>query len=160
MVEIQTVSIVIASAGVFVAVIYYILQVRHQTRLRQTDLVIRLYSTLGSKEFVENELKILDLEFKDSEGFIQKYGSVHKFIESPDYTPFMMYSIFFEGVGVLLHKKFIDIDLVDDLFSSPIILYWNKMKPIIEAMRKYFGRPQLSEWFECLYNEMSKREQK
>lgn len=87
MVEIQTVSIVIASAGVFVAVIYYILQVRHQTRLRQTDLVI---------------------------DFIQLWVAKN----------------------------------------------WNKMRPIIEAMRKYFGRPQLSKWFECLYNEMSKREQK
>jgi hypothetical protein len=49
----QTVSIAIASAGVFVAAVYYILQIRHQTKIRQTDLVIRLYSTYGSKEFQE-----------------------------------------------------------------------------------------------------------
>jgi len=52
----------------------------------------------------------------------------------------------------------VSIDLVDDLFSSPIILYWDKMKPMIEGMRKYFYRPQLGEWFEYLYNEMRKRE--
>jgi hypothetical protein len=37
MVDIQTVSIAIASAGVFLAAIYYILQIRHQTRIRQTS---------------------------------------------------------------------------------------------------------------------------
>jgi len=160
MVDIQTISIVIACAGVFIAAIYYVLQIRHQTRVRQTDLVMRLYSTLGSKEFVEGDPKIFNLEFKDFEGFLHKYGSFSKFMESPDYAPFMMYSMFFEGVGILLHRKLVDIDLVDDLFSSPIIVGWERMKPMTEALRKYFSRPQMAEWFEYLYNEMKKREQK
>jgi hypothetical protein len=42
MVDIQTVSIAIASAGVFVAAICYILHLMHQTSMRQTDLVVRL----------------------------------------------------------------------------------------------------------------------
>ena len=67
---------------------------------------------------------------------------------------------FFEGVGVLLHKKLINIALVDDLFSSPIKISWEKMKPIAEGERKQFGRPQIWEWWEYLYNEMQKREQK
>jgi LPS sulfotransferase NodH len=29
-----------------------------------------------------------------------------------------------------------------------------------KALREYFKRPQLAEWFEYLYNEMKKREQK
>jgi hypothetical protein len=80
-------------------------------------------------------------------------------MESPDYAPYMMDHEFFEGVGILLHKKLIDIELVDDLFSSPIIMIWEKTLPITKALREYFKRPQLSEWFEYLYNEMKKREQ-
>jgi len=34
MVDIQTVSIAIASAGVFAAAVYYILQLKHQTKIR------------------------------------------------------------------------------------------------------------------------------
>jgi hypothetical protein len=158
-VDIQTVSIAVASAGVFLAAIYYIFQIRHQTKLRQTDLIMRLYSTLGSKEFVENDPKIFNQEFKDLEGFMHKYGSFSKFMESPDYAPFMMDSMFFEGVGILLYRKLVDIELVDDLFSSPIISIWEKMLPMTKALREYFNRPQMGEWFECLYNEMKKREQ-
>ena len=159
MVDVQTISIVIASAGVFVAAIYYIFQIRHQTRMRQTDLIMRLYSTLGSKEFVENDPKIFNQDFEDLKGFMHKYGSFSKFMESPDYAPFMMDSMFFEGVGLLLYRKLVDIELVDDLFSSPIITIWEKMLPMIKALREYFNRPQMGEWFEYLYNEMKKREQ-
>lgn len=49
MVDVQTISVAIASASVVAGVIYYSLQVRHQNlqiqqqnKMRQTDLVIRL----------------------------------------------------------------------------------------------------------------------
>jgi hypothetical protein len=42
MVDIAAVSIVIASAGVLAGVIYYVLEIRHQSRLRQTESVIKL----------------------------------------------------------------------------------------------------------------------
>jgi hypothetical protein len=136
-VGVQTTSISTASASVAAGVIYYTLQIRHQTEVRQTDLIMRLFSTLGNKEFVENDPKISNLGFKNFERFIQKYGSFSKFMESSDYAPFMMDSVFFEGVSVLPHRKLVDIDLVDDPFSSPIITIWEKTKPTTEALRKF-----------------------
>jgi len=159
MVDIQTISIAVASTGVFAAAIYYIWQIRHQSKLRQTDLIMRLYSTIITKEFVENDVSIFRQEVNDLEGFMRKYGSVPKFMESPDYVPYMMDHEIFEGVGILLHKKLVDIELVDDLFSTPILTIWEKTLPVTKAMREYFERPQISEWFEYLYNEMKKREQ-
>jgi hypothetical protein len=159
-VDIQTVSIGIASASVVIGVVYYIFQIRHQTKVRQTDLIMRLYATLGSKEFVENDVSIFNQEVNDFQGFMLKYGSFPKFMESPEYVPYMMDSEFFEGVGILLRRKLVDIELVDDLFSSPIITIWEKTLPMTKALREYFKRPQLAEWFEYLYNEMKKREQK
>jgi len=34
------------------------------------------------------------------------------------------------------------------------------MKPIAEGMRKQYNQPDWYEWFEYLYNEMKKREQR
>jgi hypothetical protein len=160
MVGIQEVSIAVASASVVLAAIYYIFQVRYQTRVRQTDLIMRLYSTIVTREFVENDVSIFNQEVNDLEGFMRKYGSFPKFMESPEYVPYMMDSEFFEGVGILLHRKLVDIELVDDLFSTPIITILEKTLPMTKALREYFKRPQLAEWFEYLYNEMKKREQK
>ena len=163
MVDISTVSIMIASAGVFAAAVYYILQIRHQTKIRQTDLVMRLYSTFGSKEFWEEYPKFMTLDFKDFKDFESKYGPLGptgKWIGTPSWVSYNTHNLFFEGVGVLLHRKLIDIRLVDDLFSIPIKSGWEKVKPIVEGIRKTRNMPSYYEWFEYLYNEMKKREQR
>ena len=129
MIDIQTVSIMIASAGVFVAAIYYIFQIRHQTRVRQTDVIMRMYSTFNSKEFQEAFTKIVSLEFKDYNDFVKKYGLPPS--ESPVHVAIMMVCTFFNGVGILLYRRLVDISLVDDLFRDPITMTWEKTKPIM-----------------------------
>jgi hypothetical protein len=59
MLDIQTVSIAIASAGVFAAAVYYIFQIRHQKKMRQSDLVLRLDATFGSNEFQERWIEFI-----------------------------------------------------------------------------------------------------
>jgi hypothetical protein len=44
--------------------------------MRQTDLVMRLYSTLSSRELEEAWYKVSGLEFRDYNDFVGKYGSV------------------------------------------------------------------------------------
>jgi len=156
MVDIQTVSIAIASAGVFAAAIYYIFLIRHQTRLRQTDLVMRLYSTFGSKEFQVTFTQIGNLQFKSPEDFLEKYGDKTN-IEV--WATCMSVAAFFEQVGILLHRRLIDVSLVDDLLGIDVKQAWEKMVPIIKDRRKRLGTPKIWEWFEYLYNEMEKREQ-
>jgi hypothetical protein len=155
-VDIQTVSIVIASAGILIAAIYYILQIRHQTRLRQTDLIMRLYSVFGTPEFGESCQEILNTEITDTDYLAKSPNDASNKIKIAVRTQ----AAFYEGVGVLLHRKLIDTDLVDDLFSSPIIQAWEKLEPIIKTTRERRKRPQIWEWFEYLYYEMKKREQK
>ena len=60
---------------------------------------------------------------------------------------------------MLLQKKLIDINLVDALFRVPLKLIYERMKPIIEANSEQFHQ-RIFEYFEYLYNEMKKREQK
>jgi len=148
-VDLQTVSIAIASAGVFAAAIYYIFQIRHQNRMRQTDLVMRLYSTFGSKEFNDAWTRIESIEFKNYDEYVKKCGL-------GDYA---QCATFFEGIGVLLQKKLIDVNLVDALFSVPLKFMYERMKPIIEGNREQLHDQRVFENFEYLYNEMKKREQ-
>jgi hypothetical protein len=150
MVDIQTVSVAIASTSVVIVAIYYVFQIRHQTRLRQTDLVMRLYSTFGSKEFQDAWTRIESIEFKNYDEYVKKCGL-------GDYA---QCATFFEGIGVLLQKKLIDINLIDALFSVPLKHMYERMKPIIEGNREQFHDQRVFENFEYVYNEMQKREQK
>ncbi len=151
MVDIQTVSIAIASAGVFLAAIYYIVQIRHQTRMRDTELVTRLYSTFSRREF-QQELQ----EFMD----VFKSGTSYSEMANKIGVTYPATGLFFEELGILLHKRLVDISLVDDLFSGPIKRAWESAKPFVEEGRKQLNEPTYGEYFEYLYNEMKKREQK
>lgn len=150
MVDIQTISIAVASAGVFAAAVYYIFQIRHQTKLRQTDLVMRLYSTFGSKGFQDAWTRIESMEFKNYDEYVKKCGS----------GDYVQCATFFEGIGVLLQKKLIDINLVDALFGIPLVYMYEIMKPLIEGNREQFHNQRVFEYFEYLYNKMEKREQR
>jgi phosphatidylglycerophosphate synthase len=155
MVDIQTISIAIASAGVFAAAIYYILQIRHQNRMRKTDLLMRLHLAFSTKETVEACLKYLSTEYKDYDDFVEKYGS--PIAEGQVQTVFVMMAMFFEGIGVLLKNKLLDLNLVTELFA--VEMFWLKLKPLAEGMRKQLNNPEIYTMFEYLYNEMKKREQ-
>ncbi len=76
MVDIQTISIAIASTGVVAGIIYYAFQVRHQTKLRQTDIIMRLHSQACSKEFVEAYQKISNIQFNNYD-FVEKHGPLY-----------------------------------------------------------------------------------
>jgi hypothetical protein len=153
--DVTSISAVVAAIGVLVGVVYYILDMRHQSKMRQTDMVMRLYATFGSTEFQNAYQKWQSLEFKDFEDFLKRWQSDSE-VRSTVYSV----GTFFEGIGVLLHRKLIDIDLVDDLLTVPTIETWKRYEPLIATMRVHYDRPEAWEWFEYLYNELKKREQK
>ena len=144
----QTVSIVIASSGVFLAAIYYILQIGHQTRMRQTDLLVRLFSSLDTKDWLDSWEKVNEREILDYNDYKAKYG----FVE------LNVIFVFFEQVGKLLQKGLIDMDLIP-LPYGQVNTMWEKIKPIVEIGRKRFNEPKVGQGFEYLHNEMKKREQ-
>ena len=152
--EIQTVSIAVASAGVFIAAIYYILQIRHQAKQRQTDMVMRLYAMFGSTDFQKAYQKVANIEFENFADFRKKYVADIE-VRAAIYSVV----IFFEGIGVLVKRKLINMDLVDDLFTNPISQTWEKVAPIVKGMRELQKSPSVGEWFEYVYNGMKKQRQ-
>ena len=163
MVDIQTISIGIASASIVVAVAYYILQIQHQKKMRQTDLVMRLYSEWGSEYLQKAAATVVGLEFKDYDDYVKKYTPT-SLIGSEAWADIWKVGWFYNGVGVLLHSKLADVELVDKLFGYIILTMWEKIEPIIEGMKKQLPPTSRNrralEWFEYLYNQMKKREQK
>jgi hypothetical protein len=165
MVDVQTVSIAIASAGVFAAAIYYIFQIRHQShmiqqqnKIRETDLVMRLYSTFGGEEHQRAGKKVSKINYEGYDDFVKKYGAPNSEEPIPIAIDKVLY--FFEEVGVLLSKKLVDIDMIDQLMGYNIMMIGTKTMPIIEEARKRLDLPRVWTNFEYLYNEMKKREQR
>jgi hypothetical protein len=141
-VDVQTVSIAIASAGVFAAAVYYIFQIRHQTKMRQTELIMRLSSVMDNIEFTNTIAKLLSTDFKDVDELREKC--------SP--PALIAVANFFQRVGILLEKNLVDPDLVSSILWVQGI--WEKMSPWVTYVRRTQNRPELFSGFEYLYNEM------
>lgn len=154
-VDVQTVSIAIASVSVVAGVIYYAIQIRHQSRTRQMDLLMRLYLTWGSEDMKKALQDVFALEFENYDDFMKKYG-----LGSQAWVDVDKVGWFINGIGFLVHEGFVNIKLVLGLFHKhALIVLWEKLKPVVEGVRKKFGFPESYVWFEYLYNEVKKREQ-
>ncbi len=166
MVDIQTVSIAIASASVVAGVIYYSLQIRHQNlqvqhqnQIRQTDLLVRIspWLNMSGNELQAAVVRTLNLEFTDYDDFLKRYGKIHS--EKPEQTAFLAVVNYLDALGILARRKLVDVDLIYEFWTGDIPLLWEKIKPVIEGIRKESNYPILVN-AEYLYNEMKKREQK
>ena len=152
MVDLQTVSILIASASVVAGIIYYSSQIRNQTRARQTDLIIRVYSLMINREWLDawDKTSTSTSDMIDWNTYRKKHGS----------SDFNVVYLTFELFGILSEKKLVKIDFFERIGHDHVVFMWEKMKPMLEDARKTLGLQQLGVGTEYLYNEMKKREQK
>lgn len=152
-----SVSIILASASVIVGVILAVLQLRDQVRTRQAQLFMQLYDHFSRKEFARYCQEII---------YVYKYEDFEESQDKPTFllgeTDIEVASIvgevcaFFEGMGLLVKRRLIDINLVAELLSSPLSWIWERLEKPIRRARKLRGRPQIWEWFEYLYNEVQR----
>jgi len=155
MLDISSISAVVAAIGVIVGVVLAILELRNITKTRQMEIIMSIYSRLSTREFLDAWEKMRTGEFKDYDGYVKKHGLVDLNIVG----------WVFEGLGFLLHRKFLDIDTVRELVSESTKMTWEKVKPMAEDVRKRLSQRKVGgyvpayQWWEYLYNELRKREQ-
>ena len=152
--DITSFSAVVAAISVVVGVIFAIFQMRDAAKTRHTELIIQLNPALKvtMSEVIENISKIWNMEFKDYKEYLENYGD--------PLSDKALHTVtgYYDGFGYLLYKRLIDIDTIEYIISGSSTNVWEKVKPIIEGMRKQYNLPELSKWFEYLNEEMQKRE--
>ena len=84
-----------------------------------------------------------------------KFESFDNYRERYGLTDITEIAVLFDGIGVLLEQKLIDIDMVDQLFGTTIYLLWNRIEPVIKAMRKGLNEPSFFAHFENLMNKLN-----
>jgi hypothetical protein len=159
MVDIQTVSIMLASASVMAGIVFYAFQIRHQTRIRKTDLIVRInpWFNISPKELMEYANTVLALEYKDYDDFVQKYGSLYGGESEANAVRTLLN--WADGLGMLLKRNLVDLDIVVDSIGGIAQVFWEKVKPLVEGYRKDTHYQHHYESLEYLYNEIKKRQQ-
>ena len=145
MVILEQVIFVVPVLALAASITYYAMAIRNQNKTRQTQLFLQLYNRLTDKQFYDEYIKEREQEWTDLDDYIEKYGV------GPS-----LFSLYLEGVGLMVKNGQIDIQLVDDLMSSLVIGYWRSHGELNLEMRKRMNLPQIAEWTEYLYNEIIK----
>jgi hypothetical protein len=143
---IEWTAILSTVAGVSAA-IFILIQLRHMDKHRDLEISLKLFDWAESDR-LHKAFRWIEDKFQ-FENYEKYKAQVANDYEAIDY-PYEVTS-FFEEVGFLIHKKFIDIDIVTDLLNTHIISNWKKLEPWIMTMRKEKGDKTFGEHFQKLY---------
>jgi hypothetical protein len=148
-------AIISAGSAIFVS-IFAVIQLRHMEKHRNVDVTMKLFEWADSDR-LHKAFRWLDKEYS-----FKTYAD-YKLLEQNDVTaseyPFEVVA-FFEQVGFLVQKKFVDHEVVADRLGHYVVLNWRKLSPWIEGVRKEKRDPTYGEHFEHLYNRTAKYLQK
>ena len=155
-VDITGISAVVAALGVLIGVAYYILDMRSQTKIRKTDMLVKLYSRSTDSEFMDAYWKVLSLDVADYHDYVKKYGALSS--DSPMNRAFFTVVNFYQMAGALLLRKLIDLLTVYDFWGSrnPTMIF-EKVKPIVLGLRREVD-PELYKGFEYFAAELKREE--
>jgi hypothetical protein len=155
LVDVYEISAVVAAAGVLVGVAYYILDMRNQTKIRKTDLFMRLWEFGTTDQMMGAFEKFYSLQFKDYKDYVAKYGSFLS--ENPTQRAVWRGLGFYSLLGVLVYKKLLDLELVYHLAGPEhTTMLYERFKPIIMELRRDLNEPLFGMDFEYLINEFAR----
>jgi len=114
---------------------------------RNVEISMKLFEW-GESERLHKAFKWVEKEFQFEDH--ERYrASEEADSEASDY-PYVVTG-FFEQVGFLVGRKFVDLDVIDDRLGPYIVSNWRKLEPWILAVRKEKGDEGFGEHFQNLY---------
>ena len=147
LVSITELAAILSATGVLTGTVIILFQLRHMEMHRNVEISMKLFEWAESDRlrkafrWVEDEFQFGDYEkYKTQEETSFEVG---------DY-PYEV-TAFFEQVGFLVAKKFVDLDVIDDRIAPYIISNWKKLEPWILALRKEKDDQTFGEHFQKLY---------
>jgi len=143
MVDITEISAVVAAAGIVVGVVYYILDLRHNTRAREMEICRLVSSDYTSEQGCQRYATMMTLQWKDLNDFMQKYGVLGSNLEM--FGKWASQFAAWEIMGLLLKNKIIKAEEIHELSGYVAIPAWEKYKDIIQGLRNYiYGKNMYS----------------
>jgi hypothetical protein len=143
--DISTIATIVTTVSIAIGVIFTLLELRHLAKTRRTEIIMKIYDRFSSREMVEAISKVGSAKFESLDDYRKKYG----------FTEITEIAVLFEGLGVLLEQNLIDIKMVDRLFGPTLNALWERVQPVLYAMRKGLNEPFFFSHFEYLIKELS-----
>ena len=155
MLDIQTISFVVAGISVTIAAIYYLINIRINNRARQAMILSSLQSRIDTPEFWE---RYIDIVWVYKEMSYEEYRK--KVLQSKEKSAQVMSVIStFYHIGWLVKMKLLDINAVLG-FTFDVVAVYDIVMPHLARFGEEQGQPYNPghyPYFTYLYDEIKKR---
>jgi len=143
--ETQTLSIIVQLLGnlaITVGIIIAVVQVKQIKKQRKEIAVFEVFKAWQTPDFTEalNEIQFMPDHVDPDELRAAK--------PKMDNYAYLVHA-FFESTGLMVKRKIISFDVVDDLVGGVILVVWRKLDVWIQEWRND-RNPAAGEWFEWL----------
>ena len=147
----STILQAIATATFVAGAIFTMVQLRHGRRAREREVALEILRLIQTPHFAKALRLMYDLEPGLARAEVEaRLGDDMNFVYA------MM--ITWESLGVLVYRRQLDLQLVDDFVSGSLLLSWRKLERYVKEERVARGRETLLEWFQWLAERMIERE--
>ena len=141
----------IATATFVAGAAFTVAQLRLGRLTREREVALEILRLLQTPDFARALRLMYDLEPGLSRVEIeQRLG--------PDMNVVYSMMISWESLGILVYRRQLDLQLVDDFVSGSLLLSWRKLERYVKEERVARGRDTLLEWFQWLAERMLERE--
>ena len=142
----------IATVIMIIGIAFGIQNIRQYQASRARESAITMLNSFQTGDFVRGLLYIFDLPDGAGKALLDS-------LPEDRFLAIYMVMGTWERLGVLVYRREIEMGLVDDAYSGPIIQSWRKLAVYIEEFRLYLQRETAFEWFQWLAERMMEREQ-
>jgi hypothetical protein len=150
--DISTLANLINAFAVTAGVLFAAAQIRYYRQRRTRDAMLELVRSFQSPAFTSALRRVLSLP----DGVDRQ--KIRELLGPDGEDAVYLVSLTWESIGLLLFRRELTLDLVDDFFSGPILLSWKKLQVWAEQWRREQNRETGSEWFQWLAERMMERE--
>ena len=150
--DLSTLANLINAFAVTAALIFAGAQITYYRQRRRREAMLELVRSFQSPAFTSALRRVLSLpDGADGQKIREVLG--------PDGEDAVyLVSLTWESLGVLVFRREVTLEMVDDFFSGPILLSWQKLKVYSEEWCRTLKRETGNEWFHWLAERMMERE--
>jgi hypothetical protein len=143
---------IVNAVAVTIGVLFAATQIRDLRRQRKRDAMLALVRSFQSADFTTALRRINSLP----DGADR--ATIRSALGRDGEDQVFLVGLTWESLGVLVFRREITLDLVDDFFSGAIIVSWRKLHDFVDQDRRTLGRETVWEWFQWLAERMIQRE--
>lgn len=151
--ELTLVFQIISTTAVILGILFGILNLRNFQAMRKREAAILMLNSFQTNEFIKGLLYVLDLNHNPTKEEIDN-------LPQDQYLAFYMLLGTWERLGILVFRREIEISMVEDAYSGPILLAWGKLENYVSEIRVAWNRESAFEWFQWLAERIHERDNK